>query len=267
MKKILPFLLIGVVLILVAVIFLVIRKDSENQEKVDEVVEEEENYVEVPLPQRPYITLSPRSDGHELKLSVSNFGSIPSLEYKLEYLAGDMERGVGPSKITLKGEKSLTRDLLLGSCSKNVCKYDENVIGGKITIILRGDKPQKYTLSFVLKKGSEANNQLVSPDDNAVLSGKLSPAAFYLVMSTAGLPGPMTLGDVIGQPIGFFSSSQTAFKGNLEFRGIPVSQKVKIYGWNLGEGKWREYNKVSSEKTNFSVEVDRLTTYISTGTE
>lgn len=262
MKKLLPIILIGVVVLLAAVVFYVIKNNSKTPVGSEETAVEEENYVTVPVAERPYITLTPRNDGHEISLRVSNFGSIPSLEYKLEYLAGEMERGVGPSKITLKGETSITRNLLLGSCSKNVCKYDENVTQGTITIILHGDKPQKYVLPFTIKKGSEVDG-LILGEKKAVLTGKLVPSVYYIMMSMAGLPAKFVTGEVLDNSIAIFSSSSTTFKGAIKIKSTQIVTDTKIYGWNGTSSKWIEYSKVSEAGEGFlSVEIDRLTTFI-----
>lgn len=263
MKKILPFILVGFVILLVVVIVILIKNANKTTSEVEEVVEDETNYVEVPVLERPYISLTPRSDGHEISLQITNFGNIPSLEYKLEYLAGDMERGVGPSKITLKGETSITRNLLLGSCSKNVCKYDENVVQGTITVILNGDKPQRYVLPFTIKKGSEAANGLILGENTAVFTGKFVSSAYYIIMNMAGLPGKSLPGEVLDNRVAVYSSGSNTLKGAIKIISTQITSGTKVYGWNGTSGKWTEYSKTAGAGAGYlTAEIDRLSSFI-----
>jgi len=53
--------------------------------------------------------------------------------------------------INLNGETSITRKILLGTCSRNVCKYDEGITDGVLTLRLRGaEGVVKITADFDL---------------------------------------------------------------------------------------------------------------------
>lgn len=74
------------------------------------------------------VSLIPRSDKRAVTLKVSKISSeTVSVEYELSYDTGSgLPRGV-LGKVDLKGADTLSREILLGSCSKNVCVYDEGV--------------------------------------------------------------------------------------------------------------------------------------------
>ncbi|MGB9706627.1 MAG: hypothetical protein ACPLXP_00935 [Microgenomates group bacterium] len=85
----------------------------------------------------PVVRLIPRADKRELTLEIKNIKNANSIEYELTYLSKGLSRGV-VGTIKLNGETSITRKILLGTCSRNVCKYDEGVTDGKLTLRLRG---------------------------------------------------------------------------------------------------------------------------------
>ena len=115
--------------------------------------------------EKPIITLSPRDDGHELKLKIDNIPTnITQVEYELIYSSNEdgltMEKGVGDTvKIS---SKSIEKDLLLGTSScTNGCKYkyDEGVSQGTLSLVFYTDDNQSatYETPFVLKTSAEIN--------------------------------------------------------------------------------------------------------------
>lgn len=182
---------------------------------------------------RPYVSLTPRTDGKELTLEISRLKNVDKVEYELMYLSNDLSRGV-IGTIDLKGDTSVERKLLLGSCSKNVCKYDENVSEGSLTLRLRSPEgTQKYTSDFVITKGGD---EIISKDEKFKISFKLSVSAYYIAMSTIGLPGDIE-GEVVGEPYGVFSSGSIAAK-NGEVSIASDDTTANLFFWT---GKaWQE---------------------------
>ena len=119
--------------------------------------------VEMPIADRPVITLTPRNDGHMLYLKITKIpASISSMEYEVIYTAIDnsseIEKGLGD---TVKDVTStLERSLLLGteSCTSGCkYKYDEGVTGGTITLnfINKDGQSSTYESPFVIKSSAE----------------------------------------------------------------------------------------------------------------
>lgn len=224
--------------------------------------------TQVPLEERSFITLTPRADGHEIKLEIQNIKNTQTVEYELAYMAGEFSRGtIGEAK--LEGTDSLLRNLLLGSesCSgtgeKKVCryKYDEGVSEGTLTLRLRrGSSAQKYEIAFHLQQGAEAKKGLTSGDGSFEFKGSLSSSAFFLIHSTVGLP-KVPEGKIVGGPYGIFTSGSPATKGTIKLRLNQAVQSVKVLGWD--GTSWREYTKgFEIDGESVLVEVDRLTTFI-----
>lgn len=196
--------------------------------------------IEVSLAGRPFVSLTPTNGAKELELVVTRIKNIAKIEYELTYLSNDLSRGV-IGTINLNGESQVTRRLTLGSCSRNVCKYDENVSEGNVSLRLVGaDGVRKLSADFHLQKGA---GELSSLDGKFKLTAKLDRSAHYLTMSTLGLPGDFD-GEIVGEPYGVFTSASTALKGaKINLTGA--------FGW-IG-GRWQKL-----DPNNVSV----LTTYV-----
>lgn len=258
MKKNLPIVLILVgVIVLSGVFFLFVRGRGRPSGP-----EAGPTPTPAPIEERPYITLTPRADGHEFKFEIKRISDTETVEYELVYLAGDLSRGVIGS-VDLKGETGISRDLLLGSCSKNVCKYDEGVTEGILTLRFRGPGgTQKYELAFRLQTGNEAKEGLTSGDGNFFFQGSLPGGTFYATHSTIGLPKAPE-GKIIGGPYGIFTSGSTTARGTIRLHLAEAAPEVKILGWNSATSTWEEHAK--GFETNgevVSVEVNRLTVFI-----
>lgn len=110
--------------------------------------------------QKPTINLTPRTDGHELTLSVSKIDSIfTKIEYELIYTAQDngleIEKGVSGNiepKDILNGV--VERKILLGteSCTSGCkYKYDDGVNGGSLNLTMMTKDNQVASLEMPFK--------------------------------------------------------------------------------------------------------------------
>lgn len=200
----------------------------------------EQEVRELPLAERPFASLTPRTDGHEFKFAVSRIPSgIDTLEYELVYKSSSgITQGV-PGSVKLKGATTLERNLLLGSCSSGKCKYDEGVEKGTLTLRLRnadGELIAKLETGFHLQQGGP----LSSVDGSFELtSSSLSSKKFYLTMGTFGLPGAAPA-EVSSGPYGVFTSGKTVVSGTVNLGS------GTIYGWNGSKWVMLENGKTSS---------------------
>lgn len=90
------------------------------------------------------LSVTVRPDNKGVVLKIAKLEGIESIEYSLSYDANVTEegqtavvpRGVEGSSITVKSSDSeISRNLDLGTCSRNVCKYDDVV--SEITVTVR----------------------------------------------------------------------------------------------------------------------------------
>ena len=218
---------IAVLLIFVGAIFLLRGKrktetSSENQQN-------QQTTLETPLEDRPYVSLTPRADGKEFTLDITRIKNTQTIEYELVYESQGLSRGVIGS-VDLKNEDKVQRKLLLGSCSKDVCKYDEGVEKGTLTLRFRGsDGSRKFTSDFRLQQGGK---ELSSMDEKFKLIGKFSAGTFYLTMSTIGLPEKIE-GKVIGGPYGVFTAGSSVVKNSvLTMTLSETPTEAKLFLWD-----------------------------------
>lgn len=209
---------------------------------------------EVPLQDRPFASLTPRSDGKELALKISGLKDVTTVEYELAYLSNDLSRGVIGS-IVLNGETEITRNLLLGTCSRNVCRYDEGVTSGSLTLRLRGDGGnRKFASDFFLQKGGSV---LQLENGKLRLEGTL-PATYFIAMSTIGLPKSFT-GEILAGPYGIFKAGvKTVKSGKISFSMEGEATKAKIFsltgaGWQEIRGSLVKTGKISAPIANFGI--------------
>lgn len=197
---------------------------------------------ELPIEERPFVSLTPRADGREFHLTISNIPSgTESVEYELVYkVASGVTQGV-PGTVKLSGKSSIERDLLLGTCSSGKCRYDEGVEQGTFTLRLRdsdGKLITKLETEFHLQQDGKS---LTSSDGKfSITSSSLGKSTFYLTMNTFGLPDE-TPGKVVSGPYGAFTKGSTKVSGTVTLDGSGT-----LYGWD--GHKWVE---TMDAKTSF----------------
>lgn len=210
--------------------------------------------IETTLAERPYVTLTPRADGRELKLSISRIKNAQTIEYELVYLSRGLSRGVIGTINLSSGQTSYVKDLLLGTCSKNVCKYDEDVSEGTLTLRFRSQEGvRKFITDFHLQ---QADDELTSMDGNFKIEGKTSTGSYYLTMSTVGLPGEPE-GTIVSGIYGVFSSSgQTLKNAQITLALTESAATASLYSWQ--NKAWQE------EKTGFETDGESVSAIINT---
>ena len=122
MKKFLPIFLFLIGILAVAGVYFFVIKGKKEQPPT---TSEESALIEVPLGERPIVSLTPTSDGHFLNLKIEKIlASAASLDYELLYpVAGGRVQGV-PGSVPLTGQKEIERKLLLGSESSGKFRYN-----------------------------------------------------------------------------------------------------------------------------------------------
>jgi hypothetical protein len=155
--------------------------------------------IEFKPEEKPYVSLIPRKDGHELKLKVENIpSSVAQIDYELLYSATDngleMEKGVGD---TVKNITStFERDLLLGteSCT-NGCKYkyDEGITGGTLTLTFttKDNQAATYETPFILKSSADLKKDktMTLVTENFTINATTTTSAdFFVLIKNYGIP-------------------------------------------------------------------------------
>lgn len=232
---------------------------------------------EVDLPfdaEGPYATLFPRRDGNALVLNLKRTGSYDSISYELAYtsnpdetvvkgskvsedgegknIGGSIDRGVMGNIDTKEKKGEYEQEILFGTCSKNVCKYDKGVENGTLTLhIVRASSGGKGKMAFKmntqwhLQKPDVALGNLTSGDGHLVYQvdgdrQALSNIGFTIINDLTGVPklpsGKVVLGKVysLNVPI---AKALTGGSVSLELAENPPSE-AKLFRFNGSE--WQE---------------------------
>lgn len=120
--------LAGVIILigLGAAAYFFILNPGDNQEVAKKVAVSNENIKQL-KPEDIGVTFDVGSDKKSITMNIAKVSGVSSFDYEVNYNAkGNIPRGVIGS-IQVTSGSSISRDILLGTCSKNVCKYDEGV--------------------------------------------------------------------------------------------------------------------------------------------
>lgn len=100
----------------------------------------------------PQVDLTPRFDKKAVILKISSLSAkIKSIDYELVYDTNGVQRGVLGSLNIASGQDNLIKEILLASCSKNVCVFDTNVSKLNLTVkFTTSSEPLMFQKDFTL---------------------------------------------------------------------------------------------------------------------
>lgn len=215
-------------------------------------------------PEGPYALLLPRRDGNALQLNLKRTASYDAISYELAYTSlpdaistktdeggpagGSIDRGV-VGNIDIKEKKGeYQQEILFGTCSKNVCKYDKGVENGTLTLHIRkGDKAYRMITTWHLQQPDVALGNLISGDGHFTYVIKaaradLSLIGYTIINDLTGMPklpdGKMVLGKVYAVNVPL-AKSLLPGTVTVELVDNPPAE-VKIYRFDDGQNKWLE---------------------------
>lgn len=143
----------------------------------------------------PYALLFPRRDGNALVLNLKRTSSYDSISYELAYNSEGIDRGVVGDIKTSEKKGEYEQEVLFGTCSKNVCKYDKGVENGTLTLHIRkGRQPYRMITQWHLQKPDVALGNLMSGDNHfsySVVGAKradLTLVGYSIVNDLTGVP-------------------------------------------------------------------------------
>lgn len=161
----------------------------------------------------PYALLYPRRDGNALILNLKRTASYESISYELSYTSkvdeikvsgntieedegrgGVIDRGVVGTIDTKERKGEYEQEILFGTCSKNVCKYDQGVENGTLTLrIKKKNKVYKMITLWHMQQPDVALGTLTSGDGHFVYKmaaerEKLATVGFTIINDLSGVP-------------------------------------------------------------------------------
>lgn len=178
----------------------------------------------------PYAQLFPRRDGNALILNLKRTSSYDSISYELAYtsspeeiavegwrIRGDLgdegdsgnlgviDRGVAGMVDTKERKGEYEQEILFGTCSKNVCKYDKGVENGTLTLhIKKGGKAFRMITQWHLQQPDIALGILTSGDEHFTYAinidrQTLSNIGYSIAQDLTGVPKLPTDREVLGK--------------------------------------------------------------------
>lgn len=227
----------------------------------------------------PYALLFPRRDGNALVLNLNRTGSYDSISYELAYTSNPDETVVKGTKISEDGDGKATggsidrgvvgnidtkekkgeyeQEILFGTCSKNVCKYDKGVENGTLTLhIKKGNQAFRMITQWHLQKPDVALGSLTSGDGHLVyrVGGDrqtLSNIGFTITNDLTGVPKLPSGKGVLGKVYSLNAPIAKELGGgsvSLELAENPPVG-VKLYRYNQSKSDWQELDtKVEGSK-------------------
>ncbi len=275
--KVTVFLALGLLLIISAGSF-VFQNFNSNQE----VSEEVDLFFDA---EGPYALTYPRRDGNALVLNIKRTSSYDSISYDLAYsstpeetvvsgnriteddgegsVGGSIDRGVSGTIETGDKKGEYEQEILFGTCSKQVCKYDKGVENGTLTLHIRkGNKAYRMVTLWHLQKPDLALGNLTSGDNHFSYKvdakrEELNAVGFSITQDLTGVPklpnGKEVLGKVYALNV---PTAKDLPHGDitLELAESPAEGAL-VYRFNESKNDWEEIDtKIDGSKLSGKAE-------------
>ncbi len=221
-------------------------------------------------PEGLYAILHPRRDGNALVLSVKRTSSYDEISYDLAYTStvdetvmqgnkildgdsaptegGTIDRGVSGTIDTKEKKGEYEQEILFGSCSKNVCKYDQGVENGTLTMKFRkGRKSYRMITEWHMQQPDVALGVLSSGDSHFSYKtdgskDDLNAIGFTIINDLTGVPklpgGKKVVGKVYALNVPIAKEMKPG-ELTIELAENPDNSS-KIYRFNDTLGEWEE---------------------------
>jgi hypothetical protein len=214
---------------------------------------EDQQVEEIDLPfaaDGPFALLFPRNDGNALVLNLKRTGLYDKISYELAYNTEGVDRGVVGDINTKDKKGEYTQEILFGTCSRNVCKYDKDVENGTLTLHIRkGKEAYRMVTGWHLQRPDIALGVLTSGDSHFTLktdsnNNKLSMVKFTIINDLSGAPKLPEGKEVTGK---IYAVNTVVGKSlpqgivTIELADNPASDS-KVARYDEAQNKWIEYD-------------------------
>ena len=266
---------IAFIIITVAIYFLFIFQKSPPKTKSQETSGEVRELADLTISDRPYVTLTPTTDGAEIIISIENMSKFDRIEYELTYLAdnpqivGDkLTRGATGTDINTKDPK-YKKSILLGTASRGVRSPDTGIADGKLTMHMFVAEEEflsetEWTLekigtSPITIADKSANFQLEMPT--------LGKSYWVIIADTVGVPSnppDFKVADVILPVYGTFSIAPPFSRGGtLSLKVGSDLSSPQLYTYNHQDGTWQKLTAVYNSSSGIiNADVSNFATFV-----
>lgn len=258
---------VTLVLLVVGMYFLFVFRKGDKQLKPKEFTYGEVKQItEIDADKRPFVTLTPTSDGAEIIISIENMGHFDNLEYEMTYQADNpaapgskIQRGSTGTDINTKDQKYKT-SILLGTASRGVRSPDRGIIEGKLTMhLFKGEQEYLSDTNWDIVQAGLKAGSLESRDGKVKVGFPALGKDYWVILGdTVGIPagGSFDYKKVVMPVYGVFSiAGDFTTKGSVSVKAEADGQ---MHLYNNKDNSWQESQSsysdgsVQSDIQNFS---------------
>ncbi|MDO8487575.1 MAG: hypothetical protein Q7S45_04725 [Candidatus Curtissbacteria bacterium] len=266
------------VALLVGIYFLFIFKKGPSQIKSqDNQATDVKQITDIELAKRPYITLTPTSDGAEVIISIENMGAFDRIEYELTYQADNptspgtkIERGATGTDINTKDPK-YKKDILLGTASRGVRNPDTGVTEGKLALhMFKGDTQYDSQTPWDLVSAGLAAASISDRGNNITLKLPALGKNYWIILAdTLGIPkgGTFDVKNVTLPVYGAFSIAPT-FPSPVNLTLKSGAASPTLFAYNLADQTWQKVDSTyASASKTLTATINNFATFVVTGSK
>ena len=263
------------IIVLVAIYFLFIFQKKPKEPKSEESEFEVKSVQDIELAKRPYITLTPTTDGAEIVLSIENMDNFDNIEYELTYLADNpqiagekIQRGSTGTDVNPK-EPKYKKSILLGTASKGVRSPDKGVTDGKLTMhMFKGGTEFTSETTWVLTQAGSKASEIKDQSQKLKFNlPALDKDHWIIITDTLGVPPDnkeFKVNDVILPVYGVFSvAPQFPKSASLSINLDKDVKSPQLYTFSHTESKWQKLEVTIDESSKtISVQTNSFATFV-----
>ncbi|MBI2327232.1 hypothetical protein HYU92_02830 [Candidatus Curtissbacteria bacterium] len=260
---------ISLLVIITAIYFLFIFQKKPKEIETDVASNEVKEVANLKTEERPYVTLTPTSDGVEIVISVENMASFDKIEYELIYLADNpqvpgqkLERGATGTDVNTKDAK-FKKSILLGTASKKVRSPDQGITDGKLTMhMFKGETEYLSETKWDIMRVTGQTNSIHDSLGNITVSSlSLDKDYWVITADTVGIPKDDKFKSAKLPVYGIFSIPPK-FLQNAKLE-IKSDEDAKIYAYNHNDGQIEELESTFNEKNKtISAVISNFATFV-----
>ena len=266
---------VAFVIIAVAIYFLFIfqRGPKDISKKAEEGQQRE--ITEITISDRPFVTLTPTSDGAEIIISIENMAKFDRIEYELTYLADNPQsagvkitRGATGTDVNTKDTK-YKKSVLLGTASRGVRSPDTGITDGKLVMhMFVGEDEFLSETDWTFEKIGKTAATIKSTNGNFEIEVPSFGRDYWVIIAdTVSVPPnsqDFTVDEVVLPVYGTFSIAPV-FKGTGTVT-IKVENQVsvpRLYTYNHNDTTYSELESTySSQSSTLTADISNFATFV-----
>lgn len=259
------------VMLVLGIYFLFVFKKGAKEIKPKEFTYGEVKQLsDIDVAKRPYVALTPTSDGAEIIISMENMSFFDRIEYELTYQADNptapdtkIQRGATGTDVNTQDQK-YKKSALLGTASRGVRSPDTGVIDGKLTLhLFKGEQEYLSESNWDISKLGLKPATLESRDGNVKIQIPGLGKDYWVILGdTVGVPagGQFDIKKVHLPVYGVFSiAGAFGSPGTLSIKTSDKSSTLHVL--SHVDNSWQQIDSTSSG-TSLEAKISNFGTFV-----